>query len=342
MKFKELKRVTAVVLALVMMLSASACSDKSWSVKNSDESLAVGVYIYYLYNAYYTASNQVTDSSKSVLDQTIENKNASDWIKDTALENCKNMLAVDSKMKELNLSLTDDEISKAKTTSSTNWASYGSTLEKLGVSQDSYYKATALLSAKYTKLFEAIYGKSGTKAVSDKDLETYFTENYVHFNYFTKSLTTTDADGKSTAMTDEQIQTVADQFNGYANLFNSGKTAQEVADTYKADDALESAPLQENLSTLDSLGLPDELNSALQGLEVSKAVAVKSGTTYYLFCKQDVKQQVSKLADSDYRMNVLISMKSEEFFGIISDAVSAMNVSINDAVVKKYKPSMFA
>lgn len=57
---KRIKKITAALMALVIMLSTAACSaDKSWAMKNDSMSAPIGVYIYYLYAAYQSAGSSV-------------------------------------------------------------------------------------------------------------------------------------------------------------------------------------------------------------------------------------------------------------------------------------------
>ena len=50
---KMAKRMVTALLALVMALSLASCSDTSWVVKSGDETISAGVYLSYLFDAYY-------------------------------------------------------------------------------------------------------------------------------------------------------------------------------------------------------------------------------------------------------------------------------------------------
>ena len=74
-----MEKCLAAVLSLAIMASATACSgaDKSWAVKNDNLTVPIGAYIYNLYSAYQQASVQVEDSTKPILEQTVEDQGCS-------------------------------------------------------------------------------------------------------------------------------------------------------------------------------------------------------------------------------------------------------------------------
>ena len=100
---KRVKKLAALLLAAVVAVSATGCADQSWSVKSGDQTLAIGVYIYYELTNYQTAYYQSSDSSTPLLSQTIEEQSGYDWVKNTALENCQSWLAVYNELAKLNL-----------------------------------------------------------------------------------------------------------------------------------------------------------------------------------------------------------------------------------------------
>lgn len=89
---KMAKRMVTALLALVMALSLASCSDTSWVVKSGDETISAGVYLSYLFDAYYgqayTYAYTGQDPS-AVFDKQIEEKDAAQWMKDTAMESLK-------------------------------------------------------------------------------------------------------------------------------------------------------------------------------------------------------------------------------------------------------------
>lgn len=337
---RKLKSAAALLLALVMLLSTTACSgDTTWAAKYGDTTLPVGVYIYNVYNAYYQAYYQSSDSSTPVLEQQIEDQPSSDWIKEQAAESVKGILFTQQKFKDMGLSFTDEELAQQQTSLNSNWAQASVLLESLGIAKESLNIAFVQQQAMYQKIFEALYGEGGEKEVSDEDLANYYTENYTHYGYFTKSLTTTDEDKQSVNLSDEEIAEIGTKFEEYANAINEGKTPEEVAQMYQEDEDLENSPYKESTIILDDSSLSEDLISAIEGLEAGKAQAIKSGTTYYLIYKYDINDSVSDLQDADTRAQYLAYMKGEEYDSdMAAEAEAFEGVQMNDAAVNKYTP----
>lgn len=334
---KTFKKAAALGLAAVIGLSATACSTPTWCAKSGEDTLAVGAYIYTMVNAYTSANYQVTDSSTPVLEQKIEDQPAAEWIENQTQDSIRTMLATNKKFEEMGLSFTSEEIDAINKSIDSGWAQYSKTLEGMGVSKDSYGKVAVWQGEKYYKIFDAIYGEGGEKEVSDSEVESFFKENYTSYSYFTKSLKTTDKDGKSTDMTEEEINKVKEAFEGYAKQVNEDdKSMEDVAKTYKTDDSLESDPLKTSTTILDNSSLSDDLKTALKDLKNGEATAIKSGTTYYVICKNDINDQVEKLSNESDRANVLSQMKSEEFNKTMEEYTKGVDVQFNDAALKKY------
>ncbi len=159
---KIFKKIILILTSLILSLSITACSNMSWSVKTNDNTLAAGVYIYYMQTAYAEAYNKVENRYSDILSQTIEEKDASSWIKDTALNYCKKLLEVEKQFNESGLTLTEEEINNANSLTDSQWKQYRKTYEGFGISKDSFHRASSLFNQKYIKLFNHIYAPDGT------------------------------------------------------------------------------------------------------------------------------------------------------------------------------------
>ncbi|NLJ30064.1 MAG: hypothetical protein GX424_00395 [Clostridiales bacterium] len=343
---KRLKKIAAVLLAAAIAVGTAACStDKSWAVKNSTETVPVGVYIYNLYNAYQSAQSKVSDSSKPVLEQKVENESAETWIKSQALEYTKMVLLLDDKMKELKLSLTSDETKTVSSNTESGWSSVGTSLEKYGIAKTSYETANTAFSQKYQKVFLAIYGKNGTKAVSDAALKTYFEKNFSDFTFVVRTLYKQDSSGNYAALSDAEAKAAKKEFDGYAEEVRTGKkTMQQVADAYKTsskqtEDQLGSATTNLNTST----SYPDDMVTTIQKMKNGEVKAVEISSMYYVIIqKNDIaKKTSSQLSSEDGRNAVLAQMKEEEYSTAMEKEAKAYSATVNQAVIDSYSPSMF-
>lgn len=346
---KYLKKIATLALAAAVCASAAGCSggDKSWAVKNDSTTVPIGSYVYYLYSSYQEADSKKTDSSKKVLDQKIENKDAKTWIRDKALAYTKQLVLLDKKMKDMKLSLTDAEKKNSQTMSSTAWSQYSSTLEKYGIAQSSFQLAYGDAYAKENKIFNAIYGKGGTKAVSDTDLKDYYTKNYTDFSFLACGLYTKDAKGNYVASySDAQKKSAEKPLNEYAAQIKAGKmTMQQAADAYKkaqksTTDELHADSI--NLST--DTNYPDALKSALKTMKTGevKTLELKDQQTYIVLSKNDItKTADTKLKSDTDRSTILLGYKSAEFTTALQKETDSMTVSINDSAINSYDPKSF-
>ena len=69
------------------------------------------------------------------------------------------LLVVNDQMKELGLSLTDEEKEAISTTTEEQWTNSSATLTKYGIAKTSFDLAYSEFYTKYQKIFNAIYGK---------------------------------------------------------------------------------------------------------------------------------------------------------------------------------------
>jgi hypothetical protein len=343
-------KAVAAALAAILCLPAAGCSggDKSWAVKNADTKVSVGAYIYNLYSAYQLADSKKTDSSKAVLDQKIENKDAKSWIRAKALASTKQVLLLDKKMKDMKLTLTAAEKKTASDMNSTAWTKYSSSLEKYGIAQSSFEVVYGDAFVKERKIFDAIYGKSGTQAVSDADLKDYYGKNYTDFSFLACYLYTKNAQGSYVAsFSDAQKKSAEGVLNGYAAQIKAGKmTMRQAANSYKTaqkstTDELHTASI--NLST--DTDYPDSMKTALKAMKVGevKTVELKDEQMYLLLSKNDAaKNAEAKLKTDTDRESVLLSCKSSDFLALLEKETDALTgVDVNESALNSYDPKMF-
>lgn len=373
-------KIVSFVLAVLMCLTAVfavGCAptslNKEWAYKTADNELAIGVYIYSLNLAYSQAqsfaSEQIDDYSTANsdwLDKEIEDEDgnkqvAKDWIKDQADKMCKNYLVIDEQLAKNDIELSTDDTANAEEQAETYWnvgqyASYGyvmpmsEDLEPYGISLESFTYATTLYSTKYSKLFDSVYGKGGTKEVSDNELTDFFTENYVDYSYFTVNLYESTADesgaSKDKALSDEDAKKLTDELDGYAKDINKGASYSDVIEKYMENNNLESDPSTSNVENINTSSLGEEVLAALKELKSNSATTLKVGSgdsaVYYLIYKNDIKNDVNDYIKSDVnRPTVLSNMKSEEFTDYIDGLAKDLKCEENTSVLDRYHADMF-
>ena len=343
-------KAVAALLAVALCIPAAGCSggDKSWAVKDSAESVPIGAYIYNLFSAYGQADKQKTDSSKSVFDQKIENKDAKTWIREKALTSTKELLLFDKKMKDMNLTLSAAETKNASDMNAQVWGSYASTFEKYGIAQSSFETAYGTALEKERKIFDATYGKNGKQAVSDDDLKNYYTKNYTDFSYIACLLYKPDANGNaSSVFTDAQKKSAEAVINGYASQVEAGKmTMQQAADAYKTSlKGTQNELHSDSVNLAADTGYPSDMKNVLKGMKTGefKTVELKDEQMYLLISKGDAaKSADAKVSSENDRESLLFSYKSDEFLSNLTKEADAMTgVTANDSALNSYDPKMF-
>ncbi|MDU7339187.1 MAG: hypothetical protein E7L17_13865 [Clostridium sp.] len=341
-----LKRLTASLLCVAMLAGTAACSssDNSWAAKTNEKTIPIGVYIYYEYLAYQTASSKIEDSTKPVLEQKVENTDATEWIKKKALGYTKQLFVIDNKMKELKLSLTEAENKEISNTAASQWNNYKDTLEGYGISKESFTMATAELNAKSAKVFEALYGKKGSKAVSDADLKAYFEKSYTDFSYVYIPL----YNPTTYAALDEKTQKEYKSFleENAASLNKGSTTFDTVASETKKKLKLDTSPSQTVTTVLnEEAGYPTELITLINGMTPgeAKTITITSINAMLLVVRNDVtKKTATQLSGDATRTEVLSNMKQKEFEDEMTKlAEESKDITINQKAIDSYPPTKF-
>lgn len=361
---RHFKKALVVILAVVMAVMSTGCSDLTWSFKTDDTTVSIGTYLVYEYAAMYEASDLASDSGASILDQTIENTPGEEWIRDKALDSIKKYIVVEKLMNDMKLTVSEEEENTASLYSQYAWSSFGDSFESYGISYDSYYKATYLYNVKNEIIFKAIYDKDGTKAVSDEDLKKYFVENYSDYYFITHDLTTTDDDGEAVAMTDEEIAKVKKEFESYVTMMNENKKSyEEVVKAYikyagldtddeeqdedeKEEDITESSPSTHHTAIIDNSALDESVRDDFKNVEEGKAAAFINGegtsAKYYFVYKTSIEERSEEfLNDSSDRLSVLQSLKGDEYDEYIEEQAKSIEYTTNEKALKKYSPEIF-
>lgn len=354
---KSLKKIASLMTASIILINTAGCTDKTWALKSETDKISTGVYVYNLLESYQAATDELLEkgiSTSDIKNETIEDKNANDWIKDRAITSCKDMLAIEKIFKDMNLSLSDEDNKKAEEITNDIWETSGTTYEKnFGINKDSVNEAYSLLNIKKEKIFDALYGKDGTNPVSDEELNEYYKNNYICLKFYTKMpFEDSDAnEGESAESatehgqldTDESIQ---NQFGNYVESINSGATSiNQIAEDIKSKDNIgnDTPPLETQLVNPESTELPKEITEPVKTLEPGKSTYIKYNDIYlFLYREPNLPETESlDLSNETERDNLLHEMKSKEFENKITDTKNSMKIDVNTSAINQYDPAMF-
>lgn len=373
---KNFTKILCVVLALVVALSAAACSlTQQYAYQKDDIELPIGTYIYYLYSAYNEAQNLAQqselydsetgkyDGKKSFLQMEITDEDgetavAEDWINDKATEKLQNAVAIRTKFNDLGCTIDEAELSQAKDyIKSGYWdQSLGEELEGYGVSFESFFEAEYTISVmEKNAAFKAEYGSDGPSEVSTPDLTNYFTENYTAYKYFSANLYTTeteeqtDADAESSSanvpFSEEEIAKYKEAFNGYVSTINDNGSFEDVVEEYMSDFDVAEDPSTSNVEIIDE-DTTDELLKTIKDMKDGQVMTIEIGEDdtskqLYLIYREPIEDEIDAYINTEEQSEqVLNSMKSEDFDKMLKDLAEELGVTPSDTC-KGYKPSMF-
>ncbi len=337
-----LKKITTLFLAFAMSLSLTGCYNKdlTWAAKDGDNTAAIGIYLYYLYVAYDNAADMV-DSDTEVLKATIDGESAETWIRDKAINYLQSYLWVCDKISEYNLDLTSDEKTSAQSTTS-YLMNYMSGFDSLGISEDSFNKAYSEYNIMFKKLFDYYYGEGGEFAIDKDELKESFVDGKYSFEYMYGSLTTTDDDGNTSDISDEDKQALYSDFETYKKKVESGyQTLDYCSQEYQVEINADSAPYV-SVDSTDFVGeaYPNELVEAVKEMDDNTLKLFEADGKLVLLQKNDINTAFdTAYSSSSDRLSMMLDLKSDEFNSYILEQAAAekSDIEINDAAIKSCK-----
>lgn len=374
---KTLKKVLAMCLALVLVLSFAGCHQKNEvAVKAGDDTFTSAFYMCALINADTAARTKIdeakaaekenatsstTSATTDYFAETIDGKSYEDYVKESALNTIKRFVYVKRMCDENNLTISEQEKNNSLTMTEYYWNYYGyaSLFEANGVSLATYKEYT-LYSLYEDKYFNFIYGEGGDKAVSDTDIKNFLYSNYVIADVLSASVA---------SKTDSEKALVQTDFEKYKGRLEKGETFEKIYKEYNKvkEDTTSSTTSSTASSATSSTTSGSEENKALAPKDSYAQVigsketsysskqyetikAMKTGEVkfvkddesgyYYLFVKGDITADPYYL--EGLKKNVLNDMKFDEFEAAIKAEAAKVELktvafAINQFKVKKIK-----
>lgn len=334
-----LKKVAALLLAVMILVSTTACGskDESWSYKVGDTQLSKGIYMFALLSYYSQAQTLASedekyDANKSFLNIKVQGENdespikAKNWIVEKTDEMCRAMLVVATKCKEYGIELSEETLTSIQESAQSDWTNgpyyeyyqslgyestpYQDILEPYGITYEDFEYAAYTTSELQYQLFLKLYGEGGDMEVPKDELATYFLENYTDYKYISVSLTNTVTDSESdeestTAMTETEVANVKKELEAYVTGLNNGKmTWDDVTTDYQVENELTSDPTVSGTEVIEnSYYLSQNLIDALNSLDEGKATIVESGedtsAVMYIIYKGKIADQQATYIDDE-------------------------------------------
>lgn len=349
---KYFKKITAILLAAMLLFSACSGGDTSWAFKSGQTEVSPGLYILYQITAFGEAEGKIAEGvqdyagmkSSELLKQIVDGKPASDWIKERAGELVKEHIAVQEKFDSLGLLLSERELASVENALGSAQNGSDGFYEKNGISEVTlreYYTGYT----RKSRLFSALYGEGGELAPTDIELEEYISGNYALIDALMmfKQLSVPEGETKTV----EQL--VAGQrasAEGYLARLSAGEEIEQLDYEWKQSQAAEDqksgvtksekGQLSMIISESMRAGYGDALTDAALKANVGDSQMVEDDDFFLVFKKGDIKQAPAEF--DSYKSVALQEFKGGEYEAKLADWVAATKIEANSAAIERYKP----
>lgn len=353
--FNILKKSLGFFLIFLVILLFTACKgsvDKTWVVKGDGVNLPEGVYRYYLRESYKKAEEILqsdslnledgSESPKPLHERKISGVSFNDWVRDDALESCKDLLGVERLFDENSLTLTEKEKKEIDDTTDEIWKTLSATFEKASIGKDDVKRAYLEYEIKYNKLFDFYFEENGTKKVTNDDLLNYYKSEYINYSAFTKYafVSSKEEETQENSGSAAQLEDARNQVKEYVKLINSGEKAfSEVVNIFKSRENLQSEVVQTETIDPNNTDVSEEILDKLKKLEVGKADFIEFSDSFIVVFKNDVNTNLPDLNNKEARKGILKNMKANDFKEILDESKKKIRIETNTDYIKTFVPS---
>jgi len=322
----------------------------------------------------------VSDSAFDYFKQELEGKKFTDWVNDSAVDVCRERMACAELFDELGLTLTADDETEIRNNVESFWANtdiasagvgnygtLGEFFESSGIGKASL-STVLTYQKKKEKVFHAYFDADGIEAVSESELRAKMAEEYARFRAIPIYL----SDGEGNAITSEEglkeIDGLAQSYverlsagesfvvvqNDYSEYVDSltpvaeeeetGETAETTDGEEAAVDAEAEAETDNDYDLAEKKGSPYYLTETEQeflfGMDANTAAVYKGDTYYYVIQRLDINEREDWF--ENISESLLHEIKDATMIEKIRERADLVNVTLNQAAIKRYKPQTIA
>lgn len=353
---KVLKRLTALVLAILMVLSLSACIHKKdeIAVTVGDVEFTSAYYMCALISANSEAKQKVSESDDlseaekngekeiDYYSKKIDKKSFVKWVEDRAVEMLKEIAAYKTLCKENKIELTDEQKTEAQEAASYYWNNngYSSYFGPNGVGEETYNRFTedSYYAEEY---FMSIYGEEGSKAIAAKKVTKEITDNYILVDVLQSQYAedATDAQKKSQKETlEKNAKSIKNGEKSFAEIYRQINGIEEEEHDHDEDTV---EPVNEYATILGAEGTGSNYESEyydkFKGYKVNapKVIELEDGSGVLLVIRRNINKD-------KYYMNMLDSnarhaLADEEFDKEIDAYAAKLEINVNKYAVSQFK-----
>ncbi len=235
---KMFRKLTALLLALAVMLTLAACHPKDEvAISVGDYKITSAMYSYFLTLADSEAKTLINNDEKidtkakgfSYLKQKIGDKTFEEYVKEAALNKCLRYITLEKLCAEKKYELDKETKEGWQSTAQYYWTySLGGVMQENGVSYATYEKMM-LNDALYNLYFDKTYGKDGEKAVSDADIKKGMEDNYTAVYMINHDYSKEEK---------PDVEAIKKKLDKYVEMFKEGKTYEEVLKAYNDENGV--------------------------------------------------------------------------------------------------------
>ena len=237
-----------------------------------------------------------------------------------------------------------DEEDQENITNASNsmWSYYKTAFEAVGVAQSSFTRAYAEYNIKLQKVMQAMYGEGGERALTEDEMHDYYMENYIYYNYFYVPFSTTDEEGQSKTMEEDEQAQVKEALREHVKSISSGdETLEQASAAYVAEGS--SKPTLGEASAINKNNLSEQFSQALTGLKDGESAMVDMSSGAYVLQKMNIETDYQALINDETRKEGLIAeMKGEEFTEYVKEQSASVNLDLNEKAIGSVKLSLVA
>ena len=385
MKFA--KRVVAALIAAILAFSMVACHEAKEVVASYDDiEITGGMYLAMLLEADGTArtladeqnetDTAIDDYGKVKIKTDDGEVKYYDYVKDEAKKLIRQFIATATLSDEYKVTLSDEDKAGLDAYISYIWDTYGYGVmyEENGVGRSSYTEYLKNSGYLRGNLFEAIYGKEGKTPVKEEELKKYMNENYCIANIISEPLSSTDENGNTFTLTEDEQKDLLGKLNAYADRLTKGDADfetiyhehsgtehkdEDTADTTDTEDAADSTDTADTTSsdaetTEDEDAAPTQLDShatllsseetgsesenfdEIYKMKTGEVKVIQGEDAYTLVVKGDIAADPYYLYSLDDTLRQLI--KSDEFNNMLDEEGGKLDIKYNEGEISYLSP----
>ena len=354
------KRFTAIVLILMMVFALSACHQQNESAivfgktdakKGTAGRVDVRAALYNLYllqadneakgkvDAANQAAGATATTTTNYFNKKIDKTDFSVWVKNRAIELATQYAAIQLWFDLYKLKITDTETQNVNYNASNSWQQGASDLCQLNGISEGTFLDFYTSSYKKSLVFDHLYAKGGTKAVSDSDIKKALKENYViadTLKYtFPTTGTTIEADKKAAKA----------KLASYATLIDNGQSfiaVKKLFDTWQkttADpNATATAAKDQNAVVYASTKSQKKSDyfDKIKNLAMNKVKVLEFSDSYILVIRKDIMADPFYLTDNT--KEILSILKGDEFDKALAAYAKTIKKKEDAFVMGNYTP----